>query len=191
MVFKSNYTLVICTTTRKYCADVSNASQEFCLSNTYLSTQSSSFKKGLNVVFEEHAIVQLQGKCLWLRNLYLNIDLPSLPLLNVGMFVTASFCEILLFWGAGAAACPQLCPHRCCQERALAHSASPGVPAPGIPHTPLLSLDAPALSGPAATPSSSPSQPARLTSALGLTRPEYRRIRFKTPVLPYTVLEPP
>lgn len=99
MVFKSNYTLVICTTTRKYCADVSNASQEFCLSNTYLSTQSSSFKKGLNVVFEEHAIVQLQGKCLWLRNLYLNIDLPSLPLLNVGMFVTASFCEILLVLG--------------------------------------------------------------------------------------------
>lgn len=44
--------------------------------------------------------------------------------------------------------------------------------------------------GPDATPSSSPSQPARLTSALGLTRPEYRRIRFKTPVLPYTMLEP-
>lgn len=82
--------------------------------------------------------------------------------------------------GAGAAACPQLSPDRCCQERASAHSASSGVAAPASPH-PLLALDR-SRCHPLLPPLSQPGW------HRALTRPDYWKIRLKTPVLVYTIL---
>lgn len=92
--------------------------------------------------------------------------------------------------GAGAAACPQL-PLTGAARRGHRLTAHPRGGSARHPHTPLLALDAPALTGPRCRSATSPSQPARLTSALGLARPGYWRIRLKTPGLAYTIPEPP
>lgn len=115
VVFKSNYTLIICTTTGNYCARL-NTDQELCLSNTYLSAQSSSFKQGLNMVFKECTTVQLRGKSLWLWNPVSLCKYWSAVLACTKCWRICHWCQLHLsvkscwFRGAGAAACPRLSP---------------------------------------------------------------------------------
>lgn len=146
------------------------------------------------MVFKEHT---LQCNCkekvwLWNLSLWINTDLSSLPVLNANILVTGVSC-IFLWSSPGSGVQKQQrvpsCPLTGAARRGHRLTAHPlGCAAPGHPPHP---APGPGCSRTHRVPLPPPPPPPLSQPALRLTRPDYWRIRLKTPVFGHTILEPP